>query len=264
MTLKANVARWTTPLAKAAGISTGRMYQIFPEDGYRAPYTSELKGLTVLRARGFACNGYTPMEDAVGAPLPPLIAKTKPKRAMTPNRTNGAHGTTPELSKIDDKKKHGKWTDRLLLTRLARLMPGGPTKKNKNRVRWLLKKHGHKDVRKMHEAEALGVMKAEGISIEGFQHSGESSPGEKPPQLIPLPELRDRYQKATQQLELLTAALVERDKKIAEQQKILSDVRHGLKQYETQILPIALARFGGLVEPLNYPIDVLNRVRTLH
>lgn len=252
----AYTAKWITPLAKAAGRSAAGLYYIFNKEKYKSPYTSELRGWTILRARGLECKGYVPTEDAVGKPVPPLLTK----RGITANREG--NGEVPP----EKKDMRGSWADKLLLTRLSKLLPGGANKKNKSRIAYLLKKAGHTKIRTMDEAVALEVMKANDISIEGFEYANEpGTPGSSilvAPPAGTLSELRAQYVEMGERLKRAVDALVAKEKEYAEADALLERVRRGLMGYETEYKKaVKEDRFPVLHNPLGWPIEYLNWIR---
>lgn len=257
-------ASWLPKLAAALGWKPQRLRILLNRNGYEHPYRSELKALQILKAYGVSVAKYTPHEDAVGADVEP-IANAVPIRGMTvipraqaPKKIGAAIAAAPA-----DTKRRGKWSDRLLVSRLARLL-GGITSANKNRVRYLLKKAGHSNIKDVDEGTALAVIAAEGFDIAGFEYA--TKPGE-PGGMLVVPasneydELRAQYIEMGERLTKMAQEQTEREQKYESLRKKLGTVRSGLLSFETQILPIAMKKFGGLVSPLNYPIDVLNLIR---
>ncbi len=259
----ASTAKWLTPLAKAAGRSAAGVYYIFNRQGYMSPYTSELKGLTILRGMGLACRGYKPTHDAVGAPLPPLVLKVSAKQRKE--------------EEVASKKKHGKWSDRLLLTRLAKLLPEGATKKGKAHVRWLLKKQGIKKAATADEAKAVEIMRLSGFDTSKFQYAKDfdqpEMPGETPSVVTPaiategaIPDnydaLLSQFNLALGRIKTLTVQLGEREKTIAELEKSKALVRAMLLQYERALkVEWNAGRIQAIVKPLDMPLAALNEIR---
>lgn len=268
-------AKWTSKLAKALGWNRGRLAHILAHNGIKAPYRSELKVLQVVKGYGLSLAKYTPTEDAVGVEVVPAVVK--PFRGLTiatreqsspttiTKKIGGDVSEAPDEGSGDDKKKHGSWTERLLVTRLAKLLPEGPTPSGKNRARYFLKKAGITgDIKKVDEATALEAFKQAGIDVTNFQFA--SKPGQ-PGGILVAPPAREYESLLTQYTELgermqkAIAEIAERDATIKKLQDTSDFVRRGLLSYEKIILPLAPKLFGGLVDPLDYPITVLNKIR---
>lgn len=272
---KVTRAKWTAKLAKSIGWSRGRLAHILAHNGIDVPYKSELKHLQVLAGYGISLAKYTPTQDAVGVevtpvPVKPLrgleVAPVVPAKAkgMKPTKSFGGAASPPPEA---ENKKHGKWSDRLLVTRCAKLLPGGATSPNKNRVRYLLLKAGHTELKKVEEATALEVMKQAGYDITGFEFA--SAPGTSGGMLIAPPareyesllmqyaELGERHRKTVEE------ELPARDATIKKVRGGLELARQGLLSYAKLMLGtpakpgLAATKYGGLPKPLNYPIDVL-------
>jgi hypothetical protein len=258
-------ASWLPKLADALGWKPQRLRILLNRNGYEHPYRSELKALQILKAYGISFAKYRPTEDAVGVDVEP-IASPVPIRGMTiatstqaPKKMIGAAMSAAPT----DTKRRGKWSDRLLVSRLARVL-GGITAANKARVRYLLKKAGHSNIKDVDEATALTVLQAEGFDIAGFEY--ETKPGEPGGMLVVPPsndyeELRAQYIEMGERLRKMAEGQATREAEFETKRKKYAAVRQGLVSYEAQVLPIAMKKFGGLVQPLNYPIDVLNLIR---
>lgn len=251
-------AKWIPLLAKAAGRSTAGLYYIFNKRGYTAPYTSELRGLTILRGMGLRCKGYKPTEDAVGKPMPPLIPKGSKKAKEARQRI--ADASPPNAAN----KGTGTWTDKLLLTRLAKLLPDGATTNNKNRIRYYLKQAGYKDVRKMKESDALDVLQRRQIAIKGFEYEN-AAPGNTAPTDGDIPQtyklLLVHYNELLERSKESAAFLQEREAKIAALIKTRSAVRAILLQYQHRHPLIVAKSPEELSAALNYPLTALHLIR---
>lgn len=233
---------WMKALAKAAGRSDARIYQILKKAGKKGPYT-EYGALVTLRENGFECKRYKPVADAIGKPLPPVGTK--------------------------------KWSDRLLVSRLAKLVPGNVSiRAKKARALYYLKHDlGKKSVREIDEATAIAVFERRGIDTKGFEWTkprvpgtalvpGTSGNGKLTPDPAANPhELLAQYNELAQRLAEALTAIDEKDKKIGSLVKTRAIVRQILRQYEVQLLPVVNQRYGGLTPPLGYPIQALDLVR---
>jgi len=175
-------AKWTGKMAAAIGWNRGRLAHILAHNGLKAPYRkAELKAMQILKGYGLSLAKYTPTEDAVGMEVVPAVVKrlrgfeivsaptatvTRKKKGMMPSKSgDGGDASAPPE---DDKKKHGSWSDRLLVSRLAKLLPEDATTSGKNRARYILLKAGYPKIKDVDEAKALEVFKQAGIDITNF------------------------------------------------------------------------------------------------
>lgn len=273
-------AKWTKKLATSIGWSRQRLAHLLAHNGMDAPYKSELKALQILAGYGISLKKYTPTEDAVGVEVVPATVKpfrglevaapsTAKKKGMTPTKIGEGGDTSPPPE--DEKKKHGSWSDRLLISRLAKLLPEGMTSSGKNRARYILKKQGITENPKvLSEATALEAFEKAGIDISGFEYA--SKPGE-PGGLLVQPAAREydsllrQYTDMGARLKKAMEDLAERDSTLKTLQDKLNLVRSILLSFEklmtgTPKTPgLAATKFGGWPKPLNYVIDALNEIR---
>ena len=273
-------AKWTGKMAAAIGWNRGRLAHILAHNGLKAPYRkAELKAMQILKGYGLSLAKYTPTEDAVGMEVVPAVVKrlrgfeivsaptatvTRKKKGMMPSKNgDGGDASAPPE---DDKKKHGSWSDRLLVSRLAKLLPEDATTSGKNRARYILLKAGYPKIKDVDEAKALEVFKQAGIDITNFEFA--SAPGEPGGLLVapPAREYDSLLMQYTSMGERLTKSLDDvaaRDATIKKMRSVLELARQGLLSYQKLMLGtpskpgLAATKYGGLPKPLNYPIDVL-------
>lgn len=249
------VAKWIAPMAKSAGVTPEALYSLFNNRDYYSPYTSEYRGLTLVRANGRACNGYKPTEDAIGKPLPPLIPKGKKK-------LNG--GAIPEEAQGGEVQGK-KWNEKLLMTRLAALLAGGPSTKTKARIGYYLKRAGFRDVRKLDEGKALEVLQRRGIDISRFEYE---KPAGTPGSVKLVPDasteygtLLAQYNELAERLKQTMVSVDEKQARILALRGQRKAVRMMLKQYHDELLRVWKERFGSITSPLEYPLTAYSELK---
>jgi hypothetical protein len=244
---------WIKALAKSAKRSPQGLYYMLKKAGAKAPY-SELFTWTLLRAKGFPCNGYRPVADAVGKPEPPLLKKEG--KQVRASEADGHSAVAP----VGSEPVIG--TPERLMARLAKLI-GRPDKNNRNRIRYYMKQAGIRNMKKIDEATALEVLARRGIDISKFEYARPPGEVAKPVSTEPATTYKAllvQYNEMAAQLAQSQEEVAQRDARGASLNDLVVLVRDTLKKYQGELLDVAKSRFGGMPRPLEYPLFALNDI----
>jgi hypothetical protein len=236
---KQHHSKWTGPLARAIGWHPNRLKYFLKKRDYPPPYNDQGKALRMLEDAGVSIGKYKPEQ-----------AKTSP------------------AATIATKKKHGAKRSNLI-KRLAQLLPKPNKEWTRQKVRLMLRAGGLKANSK-DEAKALEILKANGISIEGFEYENAPEPEKNAaPSSAPSVSIAEvtgdyetRYTALAAQYTALLEALAKKETAYAELDKKTRGAREGLLQFEHHyIVEIKAGRIRNFLHPVDMAIAALNLLR---
>lgn len=190
-----------------------------------------------MRAAGYPCANYVPVQDAIDEQLP-LLPPPKGKQRQV------AASQQQLVARAEDKKSRGSWADKLPVSRCAKLLPGGDTKKNRDRVRHLMIRAGLTDLKTLSDETVLAVMRKAGYSTEGFEYA------EKPSGAVVTVTQRGDEGRSDH----------ERD--LGEALQLIDRLRRDVMSYEVEFKKaVKEDRFPSLLPPLTWPLEWLGVIR---
>jgi len=187
--MPAGIARspFLVPLAKSLKMSPQSIRDRLNKGGYPAPYLDEPRALKILETQGvnvakyraskavksYRANGAND-EQANGhdesktALVVATTASGPPPPPSTPTQTLPVVASATDATSDKIAKLRAAWANKLI-PRLARLLPEGDSPKGKKRIKALLKDGGYVGPRWDDEARAIGILRAAGLNVEGFE-----------------------------------------------------------------------------------------------